>query len=152
MKALISKIESSHAGYRVAQVVTDDQTFPVSSYLFWVNCDDDVEPDQFWYDPTDQRIKPKPPVTNNIYEYIPVNSVNNDITLVVHGTYSNVTILSQPSHGEVMTTGCSIFYTPNKEYVGEDEFVYTTMNVGGISNTATVNVIVSTSSTSTEIL
>jgi len=58
MKALISKIEPRQAGYRVAQVVTDDATFPVAEPdFFWVTCANNVEQDKFWYDPTDQTIK-----------------------------------------------------------------------------------------------
>ena len=59
-KALISTIEPVQAGYRVAQVVTEDETFPVASDFFWTPCDDDVVQDQFWYDPADQTIKPIP--------------------------------------------------------------------------------------------
>ena len=60
MKALISSIEPREAGYRVAQVVQDEDTFPVASDLMWVDCADDVVADQFWYDPADETIKPNP--------------------------------------------------------------------------------------------
>ena len=59
-EALISINEPRQTGYRVAQVVLDGQSFPVSPELFWVNCADDVVADQFWYDPADQTIKPMP--------------------------------------------------------------------------------------------
>ena len=43
MKALISKTEPRETGYRVAQVVTDNSTFPVAEPdLFWVSCANDV--------------------------------------------------------------------------------------------------------------
>jgi hypothetical protein len=58
MKALISTIEPRETGYRVAQVVAQGETFPVSTELFWVECTDNVLQDQFWYDPVDQTIKP----------------------------------------------------------------------------------------------
>jgi hypothetical protein len=58
MKALISPNEPRQTGYRVAQV--EQQEFEVASPLFWVSCATDVVADQFWYDPTDQTIKPFP--------------------------------------------------------------------------------------------
>ena len=60
MKALISAIEPRQTGYRVAQVVADNETFPIADEMFWVSCEDDIVQDQFWYDPADQQIKPNP--------------------------------------------------------------------------------------------
>ena len=60
MKALISKIEPRESGYRVAQVEMDNNTFPVSPDLFWTDCSDDVVADQFYFDPSDNQIKPIP--------------------------------------------------------------------------------------------
>jgi len=60
MKALISTIEFCESGYRVAQVEQDANVFPVAEGLFWVDCSDDVAADQFWYDPTEQKINPIP--------------------------------------------------------------------------------------------
>ena len=59
-KALISPNEPRETGYRVAQVELNDQTFEVGQPLFWVECADDVITDQFWYDPSDELIKPFP--------------------------------------------------------------------------------------------
>ena len=59
-QALISTIEPCETGYRVAQVVATGETFPVSTELFWTPCADNVIADQFWYDPSDQTIKPIP--------------------------------------------------------------------------------------------
>jgi hypothetical protein len=63
-QALISTIEPRQAGYRVAEVVADGSTFPVSTELFWTSCADEVVQDKYWYDPSDQTIKliPVPPV------------------------------------------------------------------------------------------
>lgn len=58
MKALISPIELRQTGFRVAQVA--DNQFDVASPLFWVDCSNDVKADQFWYDPSDETIKPNP--------------------------------------------------------------------------------------------
>jgi len=59
-EALISTIEPRETGYRVAQVVAEGETFPVASAFFWTPCADDVVADQFWYDPSDNTIKPIP--------------------------------------------------------------------------------------------
>lgn len=62
MKALISTTEPRQTGYRVAEVVADGATFPVSETLFWIDFPSNLDPtlvfqDQYWYDPTDQTIK-----------------------------------------------------------------------------------------------
>ena len=56
MKALISPLEPRGSGYRVAWVnpVEVEHAEP----YFWVDCSNDVVQDQFWYDPSDQTIKP----------------------------------------------------------------------------------------------
>lgn len=59
-QALISTTEPRETGYRVAQVVAEGETFPVSAELFWAACADDVVADQFWYDPSNDTIKPIP--------------------------------------------------------------------------------------------
>lgn len=60
MKALISPIECTYNGYRVAEV--SQESFEVASPLFWIDCTDNILPDQFWFDPQDNTIKevPKP--------------------------------------------------------------------------------------------
>ena len=63
MRALISKIEPRETGYRVAQVVANNEIFDVSDGLEWVFCDNTVVADQFWYDPADNTIKAIPTPT-----------------------------------------------------------------------------------------
>jgi hypothetical protein len=58
MKALISPEEQVNTGYRVAQV--EENEFEVAPPLFWTDCSNEVIQDQFWYDPTDEQIKPNP--------------------------------------------------------------------------------------------
>jgi len=58
MKALISPVEVRETGYRVAEVALD--SFEVAAPLFWVDCAYNIVADQFWYDPSDQLIKPMP--------------------------------------------------------------------------------------------
>jgi hypothetical protein len=43
-------------GERVCQVA--DVSFPVAQPLFWVDCENDVLADQFYYDSSDKTIKP----------------------------------------------------------------------------------------------
>jgi len=59
-EALISPSEPRESGYRVAEVVDEGQTFEVALPLFWTPCADNVVADQFWYDPSDELIKPFP--------------------------------------------------------------------------------------------
>jgi hypothetical protein len=63
MKALISSIEPRKTGYRVAQVVYDDQTFSVAETMWWVNFPPELDAEQvpadaYWFDPSDETIKP----------------------------------------------------------------------------------------------
>ena len=67
-RALISPNEPRENGYRVAQVVNDGQTFEIAQPLFWTLCANDVVADQFWYDPTDELIKPFPVVVEDAPE------------------------------------------------------------------------------------
>jgi hypothetical protein len=63
MKALISSQEvvthfDGTTGYRVADV--HETGFEVANPLFWIECDDDVLADRFYYDPVDSTIKAVP--------------------------------------------------------------------------------------------
>ena len=71
-QALISPIEPRETGYRVAEV--SNQSFEVASPLFWVECADDVKADQFWYDPSDDTIKPIP---------IPPDTIDNETGQII---------------------------------------------------------------------
>jgi len=69
-KALISTVEPRESGYRVAQVEDAANVFEVGAGLMWVDCDDNVVADQFWYDPSDQLIKANPVVVEAAPEVI----------------------------------------------------------------------------------
>lgn len=45
-------------GWRVAQVVPLGQTFPMAEPIFWTECADDIEQDQFVYNPDDGLFYP----------------------------------------------------------------------------------------------
>jgi len=56
-KPIFTPIENS---CRVAQVVNAGQEFEVFDALFWVDCDDNIIADQFYYNTTDEQIYPVP--------------------------------------------------------------------------------------------
>lgn len=64
-KALISTVESRELGYRVAQVEDATNTFETAESLFWIDCADNIVADQFWYDPSDELIKPFPVIVKD---------------------------------------------------------------------------------------
>jgi hypothetical protein len=65
MKALIDTLSPRETGYRVCQVVEDNMTFPIESFLFWTDFPSVYDPtlvgdDVYWYDPSDKTIKLRP--------------------------------------------------------------------------------------------
>lgn len=56
-KALVSSIEFVQSGFRIAQVESSENIFPVADDLFWVDCDDSVVADLYFYDPKTKTIK-----------------------------------------------------------------------------------------------
>lgn len=61
-KALISPQESVESGYRVAQV--EENAFEVAEPFFWIECEDDVIANLFYYDPVSHKIKKIPSAIN----------------------------------------------------------------------------------------
>lgn len=59
-QALIATNEPVYTGYRVAEVVADGATFPVSNELFWTPCADDIVADWYWYDPAGPTFEKDP--------------------------------------------------------------------------------------------
>jgi hypothetical protein len=53
-KCLISPLEPCESGYRVAEVA--ESSFEVALPLFWVDCNDDIVADLYWYNPEDKSI------------------------------------------------------------------------------------------------
>lgn len=56
--ALIFPDQPCESGYAVVEVA--EARFDVAAPLFWVDCSDDVQAYQYWYDPSDESIKPIP--------------------------------------------------------------------------------------------
>lgn len=49
--ALISPVEPRELGYRVADVANAE--FDIALPLFWVECNDEISADAYWYNPED---------------------------------------------------------------------------------------------------
>lgn len=60
MKALISPMEPREQGYRVAQV--EEIEFDVAAPLFWIDCDNTIKADKFWYNPSDETLNVIPEI------------------------------------------------------------------------------------------
>ena len=48
-------------GVRIAQIVPDGQQFPVADPLYWVQCDDSVNTNEYYWNGTACVLKPTPP-------------------------------------------------------------------------------------------
>lgn len=59
-KALICPNEPVTNGYRVAQVEPEDNIFGVLEPMYWLDCNDDVIADRWYYDTTEKTIKEVP--------------------------------------------------------------------------------------------
>ena len=70
MKALISPNEPRETGYRVAD--THAVGFDITAPLFWTDCEDNVVPDEYWYDPETQSFIAFPPPPEFVPRMIPV--------------------------------------------------------------------------------
>jgi hypothetical protein len=70
MKALISTIEPRETGYRVSQV--EEQSFPVAEPIFfWVDCDNTIVADRYWFDPSNNSFKVLVPIQSSVIENQP---------------------------------------------------------------------------------
>ena len=67
------------------------------------------------------------------------NSTENPIALSVIGSYSTIQIASQPKNGILTVRDRQIFYTPNKDFIGDDNATVFVSGVGGASNIAKLN-------------
>ena len=79
------------------------------------------------------------PVTPNRTLIVPFNTVTPiDLAAMTAGTFSSITIATQPTNGIVLVRGSVITYTPNPNYFGPDSFTYTATGPGGTSVPGTV--------------
>lgn len=82
------------------------------------------------------------PTASNSSITVPSNSTANLLTPTYSGTVQSITIVSPPLHGTASVNGLNIVYTPNSTYIGDDSLKFTVTGPGGISNTATVAIVV----------
>lgn len=64
MKALISSNETISlanglVGIRICEIQQDKDIFPVNDALFWVDCDKDIVPDNYYWDGKNIILKPQ---------------------------------------------------------------------------------------------
>jgi len=64
-KALISTIEAitnfdGSTGFRIAQVENENNIFEVAEGLYWIDCNDDVVADLYYFDTSENVILPTP--------------------------------------------------------------------------------------------
>lgn len=70
-----------------------------------------------------------------------INVLANDTGLV--DTPISLRVIAEPSHGAIDVNGSIITYTPDMNYVGQDDLVYRIMDTNGDVATATVSFVVS---------
>jgi len=87
-------------------------------------------------------VLPPAPFSIDVTQSVPYESVDNLINLLIGNQPTAVYVVSSASHGVVYSGGTTIYYTPDKEYVGPDSFTYNASNGSGIGNTATVSITV----------
>ncbi|MNX36138.1 Autotransporter beta-domain protein [compost metagenome] len=84
------------------------------------------------------------PVASDMSVSIPYGAPNALIALgnQITGVHTSITIVDAPAHGEVLSAGSSVTYTPYVGYFGPDSFTYTATGPGGTSAVATVSLTV----------
>ena len=70
-KALVCPNEPVTNGYRIAQVELPENVFPMAEPLYWMDCDNEVVADQWYFDTNENIIK------QSLLYYTSVGSVGN---------------------------------------------------------------------------
>jgi VCBS repeat-containing protein len=88
-----------------------------------------------------------PPVANDDSATVLEDSTNNQINVLSNdvdpdGDSLDISGVTQPSHGTATYTASNVFYTPNANYNGPDQFGYTITDNNGGSDSATVSIMV----------
>lgn len=65
-----------------------------------------------------------------------------DLGALVTDAFDTVEIVAQPSKGTVTLSGTTATYTPSKDEVGDDAFIWKAIGAGGTSNNATVAITI----------
>jgi len=88
-----------------------------------------------------------PPNAIDDYASVPEDSTNNQIDVIandndIDGDNIDITSVTQPTHGTTTYTADYVYYTPNTDYTGPDQFTYTISDGQGGTDTATVYITV----------
>lgn len=89
---------------------------------------------------TSRTTAPAPTVSNATLSV--AYNMSGSVALTASGTYSALSVASNPSHGVATITGTSATYTPTSGYYGSDAFTFIATGPGGASSPATVSVSV----------
>jgi len=90
---------------------------------------------------------PAPPVVSDRGGVaVPFNGAGTAIDLAnsVSGLSTEIIIVSEPTNGSVTVSGSVVTYRPATDFFGADSFRYTARGPGGMSNVATVGLVVDT--------
>jgi hypothetical protein len=131
-----------------------------ASYVFYTPDTDYTGSDQFSYTISDGNggidsatvyvtVTPSndPPVANDDSANVLEDSGSNQIDVLANdndadGDNLTITSVTIPSHGSASTDGSYVYYTPDANYNGADQFNYTVSDGQGGTDTATVSVTV----------
>jgi VCBS repeat-containing protein len=88
-----------------------------------------------------------PPIANDDNESVTEDSIDNQLDVLlndndVDGDILNIINVTTPSHGNVTYNNDYVFYTPDQDYNGPDDFIYTITDNNGETDTAVVNITV----------
>jgi YD repeat-containing protein len=81
------------------------------------------------------------PVAGAVTQHVAYNTTTN-VVLSVTGSYTTATVVSAPSLGSATASSALINYTPGSGQTAATSFTYKVTGPGGVSNTATVSIII----------
>ena len=88
-----------------------------------------------------------PPVANDDSDSFAEDSSNNQVDVLTNdvdpdGDSLDISSITQPSHGTATYTASYVYYTPDTDYNGPDQFGYTITDNNGGSDSATVSITI----------
>lgn len=82
------------------------------------------------------------PVANNVTQHVAYNGSATNVALSVTGSYTSATVVTAPGQGSASASSASISYTPAANQTASTSFTYKVTGPGGVSNTATITIII----------
>jgi hypothetical protein len=144
MKALIAPNEKIYnyagtlIGERVAEVC--EISFDVSEPLFWVDCSDQVNAAQWYYDPSNGSILPIPETPYAIASFVPNPVfVGQATSLTWEAFYGTAVMLGSYGQEQFPTSGSKVYNYPNAGTYSE--VITVVAPAGNVSRTITVKVV-----------